>query len=253
MRDFVRNALPRWALHRYRIWNARRQARAFGQLSPAAAFDKIYLEERWGSAGQPSGSGSYGIWAHEYVAYVKELAAEKGLKTAVDIGCGDFNIGSQLAGSFDRYDAVDVSPVIIARNTTRFSHLVNVHFRALDATRDALPVADLVMVRQVLQHLTNAQIEALLRNVEASRPKVVVVAEHGLPNGVAAGFNVDLEGHSPGTRLVNHSCVRIDRPPFSRSAGVVREIPVDRPVLEGVPEHLAIFLWVPAGEARGPG
>ncbi len=245
-RDLARHVAPRWLLRAFRQWRARHLTREFGRLPLQAAFDRIYLEKQWGEGDEPSGSGSYGAWAREYVAFIGDLVAETGAKTAVDVGCGDFNVGSRLCGLFERYEALDVSRVIIERNAARFAHLRHVRFAVADATRDPLPRADIVMIRQVLQHLTNVQIEAILRNAETSGTQLVVVAEHGLPDTHVAAFNLDLEAHSPMTRLIQHSCVRIDKPPFNRPARLARAIPADRPVLGDVPEYLNIFVLEPA-------
>jgi hypothetical protein len=56
-----------------------------------------------------------------------------------------------------KYTACDVVPALISRNQIEFSHL-NVDFRCLDITHDDLPGADVAVLRQVLQHLSNAQI-----------------------------------------------------------------------------------------------
>lgn len=243
LRSLLRAAAPEWVLRRLHRWRVRRQARVFGRLPLAEAFDRIYAHGVWGaSADEPSGSGSYGRWADEYVAYIRALAEQERLRTAVDVGCGDFHVGARLCDLFDRYDALDVSRVIVERNRERFRHLTQVSFAALDATREPLPPADLIMIRQVLQHLSNAQIEAVLRNAEAAARRLIVVAEHGLAADAVSAFNVDLGTHSPGTRLALRSCVRVDRPPFDRPARLAQSIPADRPVLRGVTETLDIYL-----------
>jgi len=243
IRELVRAAAPEWLLRQVQRWRAHRHARTFGRLPIGEAFDRIYAQGLWGDGeAEPSGSGSYGDWAREYVAFVRSQVALHGARTAVDIGCGDFNIGAQLCDMFERYEAIDVSRVIIERNEARFGHLRNVRFSVLDATRDRLPQADLVMFRQVLQHLSNAQIEAALRNAEACGARLIVVAEHALAPEAVAAYNLDLLTHSPSTRLALRSCVRIDRAPFDRPARLARSIPADRPVLRNVPESLDIFV-----------
>jgi hypothetical protein len=243
LRALLRSAAPDWVLQRLHRWRVRQQARVFGRLPLADAFDRVYAQGVWGSGtDQPSGSGSYGRWADEYVAYVRSLVERERLRTAVDVGCGDFHVGARLCDLFDRYDAIDVSRVIVDRNRERFRHLTHVQFAALDATREPLPPADLIMIRQVLQHLSNAQIEAVLRNAEAAARRLIVVAEHGLAAGAVSAYNVDLGTHSPSTRLALRSCVRIDRPPFDRRAQLTKSIPADRPVLRGASETLDIYL-----------
>jgi hypothetical protein len=243
LRAVVRAAAPQWLLRRLHVWRARRHAQTFGRLPIADAFDRVYAQAVWGeSADEASGSGSYGTWASECVAFVESLVAAHGLRSAVGVGCGDFNVGARLCALFERYEALDVSRVIIERNRRRFGHLRNVRFSVVDATREPLPRADLVMVRQVLQHLSNAQIEPVLRNAQTCGARLIVVAEHAIEPSAVTEYNVDLQTHSPGTRLAFRSCVRIDKPPLERPARCVRSIPADRPVLHGLAESLDVCL-----------
>ncbi|MFN3565563.1 MAG: class I SAM-dependent methyltransferase [Burkholderiaceae bacterium] len=243
LRSLLRAVAPDWMLRRMHRWRARQHARVFGRLPLAEAFDRVYAQGLWGaSSDEPSGSGSYGRWADEYVEHVRSLAELEGLRTAVDVGCGDFHVGAELCDRFERYEAIDASRLIIERNRERFRHLPHVRFSVLDATREPLPAADLIMIRQVLQHLSNAQIEAVLRNAEAAARRLIVVAEHGLSAEAISAYNVDLGSHSPSTRLALRSCVRIDRPPFDRRAQLTKSIPADRPVLRGASETLDIYL-----------
>lgn len=69
-------------------------------------FSEIYSEKCWGE-GQTDvspfyfGGGSHGEdIVNEYVEVVKRLIhSQKNITTLVDLGCGDFNIGSKLVGN----------------------------------------------------------------------------------------------------------------------------------------------------------
>jgi len=52
----------------------------------------------------------------------------------------------------------------------------NLTFRAIDAVTDPLPPGDLVIVRQVFQHLRNDQIQAILRKF--GRYRTWIISEH---------------------------------------------------------------------------
>ena len=98
----------------------------------------------------------------------------------VDGGCGDFSIGSRLASKFDEYLALDVSSRIVEINKSRYADLCasgRVTFGFMDMTSTTFPPTDLVLIRQVLQHLTNAQIQKILNNIEASQWRRVLITE----------------------------------------------------------------------------
>lgn len=200
------------------------RARRLAKLSVAEAFDEIYRREYWKQGASLSGVGSEGEWVQRYCQLVEKLAKQLGLRTAVDAGCGDFNVGRELAPSFRAYTALDVSGFIIRRNKATFANLGNVEFRESNLIEEIPPRVDIVMIRQVLQHLTNEQITRILRNVEASRSRYLLVAEEQPSHD---GFipNRDLGSHSVLTRLDAGSAVDITAPPFSRVARLLATFP----------------------------
>lgn len=131
-------------------------------------FSTIYANKMWGggAADYCSGHGSY---LRTHVApYVGALSAFLGEFPSpvdvVDLGCGDFNVSRQIRGKAARYIACDVVPDLIERNKKVYASL-DVDFRVLDITRDAFPEGDVVIVRQVLQHLSNSSIMEVVKKL----------------------------------------------------------------------------------------
>ena len=62
-----------------------------------------------------------------------------------------------------KYIAVDIVENLIERNKTLFKE-DNLEFHCLDIVEDDLPKADCIILRQVLQHLSNAEIETIVKN-----------------------------------------------------------------------------------------
>lgn len=110
-----------------------------------------------------------------YVAAISQFAqALPRPVTAVDVGCGDFNVGRQIAPLFDSYIGCDVVSAVVEENRARFGDM----FLHRDATRDVIPSSDVVIIREVLQHLSNADIAAVLANLKANtRFKYLIVTE----------------------------------------------------------------------------
>jgi hypothetical protein len=198
-----------------------RERRLVSQLPIQEAFDEVYKKGLWGRGDANSGPGSAGDFADRYVAFVQDYAAKHKLRTVVDGGCGDFLVGSRLAPSFDRYTALDVSPFIIDINKRRYAQnptLQHVNFDVADMTAAIFPPADLVLIRQVLQHLTNAQIEKVLQNLEASTWRRALITEDVCDPANDPAPNIDLPTHSVRTRTPLRSGVYIDQAPFHRAA-----------------------------------
>jgi Methyltransferase domain len=205
-------------------------------------FSEIYAAGRWGGGGEfNSGTGSQGDAAARYGRYVRDLLSETGARTAVDLGCGDFRVAAQFVDDLDSYHGVDVVGGLIERNTTLYGR-DGVTFCVLDATDCRLPPADVCLVRQVLQHLSNDQIARILHRCRAY--PLVVVTEHW-PAPEAAGVpNVD-KPHGPDTRLDSGSWVNIAEPPFNcQAVEEVLRVPVTVG-LYGPGETIATQLWRP--------
>ena len=184
-----------------------------------------------------SGSGSAPEYAVPYAEAVNAFVERNGIRTIVDLGCGDFSVGRLLARPGVRYLGVDVVDEVVSRNRERFGS-AEIEFVCLDATADVLPEGDVCLLRQVLQHLSNAEILAVLERTR--RYRFVLVTEHLPPAGASARPNVD-KPHGADTRLVDGSGVFLEEEPFRRKiVEVLLDLPV-RPPLRDPGERLVTF------------
>jgi hypothetical protein len=176
-------------------------------------FTEIYRSNMWGGrVGEAySGPGSDPDVAKPYVRSILKLIEEKGVRSVVDIGCGDFRVGAELVKSGVPYHGVDVVRPLIESHQSRYGG-EKVRFSCLDATTDELPPGDLCLIRQVLQHLSNQQAAAVLN--KCLNYKYLVVTEHMLPVGRLSQPNLDI-AHGADTRSERKSCVMLDREPFN--------------------------------------
>src|SRR5271165_51784 len=159
---------------------AARTERRFEHLTPAEVFGAIYRKKMWGRTGKSdycSGQGShYQYIVGPYVESVRRFLSEfANAPNVVDLGCGDFNVGSQLRDCCAQFVATDVVPELIGRNARVFAHL-KVRFSCVDIITDELPTGDVAFLRQVAQHLNNAQISEIISKLY--RYPWVVVSEH---------------------------------------------------------------------------
>lgn len=132
-------------------------------------FDDIYANRRWKGDGEiSSGLGSATGVFGQYEDFIVKYIEDNGISSMLDIGCGDFQVAgrilSRLSGKVD-YIGADVSTVVIEHNT-RCHAAENVKFIQLDAVNDPLPTTQLVVVREVLQHLSNSDIGKILSKLQ---------------------------------------------------------------------------------------
>lgn len=181
-------------------------------------FAAVYAERKWGTEFESdfsSGTGSHdNNVVTPYVRAVRQfLESQPSPPSVVDLGCGDFYVGQQLRPLCGHYIACDVVPALIQRNKSRFLK-AQVDFRCLDIIDGDLPEGDIVFLRQVLQHLNNAQILRVVNKLD--RYKFLVLTEH-VP--VAPDFPPNLDKTTGGRiRLPQGSGVVLTAPPFGLTA-----------------------------------
>ncbi len=148
IKRIVKSRLPRPALEAW--WKLRRaltQLR-FRQLDRRAAFQRIYRENLWGGQRGEfcSGLGSDADHAATYAALVSDFIREHGVRSVVDLGCGDFTVARRFLTDGIRYVGVDIVPELIdhhrrvhTRDGVSFVclDLVDDPFRQIDSTSPA--------------------------------------------------------------------------------------------------------------------
>lgn len=143
-------------------------------LDLSARFRRIYETNLWGSEVSRSGSGS----VDEQTARIREalpvMLRELGVKSMLDIPCGDFAWMQYVDLSGVRYLGGDIVPDLVHANQQRFGTTsadaasASREFRVLDLTSDALPTVDLVFIRDCLVHLSVANIRKATENLKRS-------------------------------------------------------------------------------------
>jgi len=210
-----------------RLRDLRRKHRIYRQLSLPETFSRIYKTKTWGDGGGPfySGAGSHGPASEHYCASVIRFIREHQVRSLVDLGCGDFSVGSRIVEATGvRYIGIDVVPELI-------EHLKNtvdnplVGFLQADITCDPLPPADLCLIRQVLQHLSNQEIAKVLANLGGFAN---VLISEGVPDRPKT-VNRDKQ-HGPDVRGLYGSGVFVEEPPFSMPAEELWSFPLKKNV-----------------------
>lgn len=177
------------------------------------AMEQIYEMKLWGSgeASFYSGAGSHNtdIINPYKEALLSFLQSFENPLTVCDLGCGDFNIGKDLVNHTKQYTGVDIVGDLIAYNKEKFK-AVNLAFQCLDIATDDLPTGNCAIVRQVLQHLSNKEIQQVLCKLIDF--KYVILTEH-IPEGEFIPNKDIISGQ--GIRLKKQSGVNVIAPPFN--------------------------------------
>ena len=212
MKEFIKEFLPRKILIFFNNIRFTFLHKEFKLYDNAQIFTKIYKNKLWNKKSTidfDSGTGSHEEYiVDKYVNVINKFLLENKV-SVVDIGCGDFNIASKFYFNCKKYFGVDVVKDLINYLNNNYSD-DNLQFINADATIEKLPYADCIIIKEVLQHLTNKDIKLLLENIKDF--KYVIITE-SYPFELDEINKDKIKG--PLSRSYNFSAVEIDKPPFN--------------------------------------
>lgn len=144
-----------------------------------AVMNQIYDRHLWGGNEFDfySGEGSHNpeIITPYLKALIQFLKTHHNNIVVCDLGCGDFNIGKHLVSYSKKYIAIDIVENLIRRNKDLYK-ANNLEFYCFDIAKHEWPLADCIILRQVLQHLSNQEIQNIIKKVV--HYKYIILTEH---------------------------------------------------------------------------
>lgn len=127
-------------------------------------FDNIYTSNKWIFG---SGTGSVAFFNKPYISFLNTFLEEHpDIHTIVDIGCGDWQIGRHIQLGERTYIGCDVSNIIVNKSREKFG-TDKITFVHLDAVTEELPKGDLVIIKDVLQHLPTHSAQGIIEKLDA--------------------------------------------------------------------------------------
>jgi len=129
-------------------------------------FSRIYDDGIW-NQNKPdvpkSGPGSSLANSKAFCAFLDSFCKERSITSIVDIGCGDLTwMPNTEAFRTCKYTGIDIVPSLIEAHKARYPSQT---FLNLDAVTEEVPSGDLVIIRNVLFHLSLDHIQTVLQNI----------------------------------------------------------------------------------------
>lgn len=125
-------------------------------------FSAIYRDRVWGDgSGGGSAPGVAGPWA----AIASKVIADLKPKTVLDVGCGDGWASADIKMDGAWYIGVDPVQEMVDQCNDRYKGNGGRSYFCRDAITEDLPAADLVLLKEVTQHLSDASVLALLEKL----------------------------------------------------------------------------------------
>lgn len=148
----------------------------FKKKNTVEVFSEIYQKKTWNGHESFSGRGSdldqTRVLRHRLPSVIREL----GVKTILDLPCGDFHWMSEVVAAVSDLDYTggDIVSDLVASNNQKHSSN-RVKFKTINLISDTLPPADLLICRDCLVHLSEEDISRALNNIAASNYKYVAL------------------------------------------------------------------------------
>ena len=205
IRTLIKSLLPDFFLsYLYKV-HLRTRGGNYNAMTNKQVFTKIYKEHVWGSDNSNlhvhfSGGGSHDVPSSDaYVSAVADFISRLPNKPdVIDLGCGDFRIGSRIRPLCNKYIACDIVDHVVQDNRENYRDL-GVDFRVFDFTREKCEQADIIFVRHVFQHLSNHDIQLALKNI-VPNCHYLVLTEHFLTSPASGATWTYPPGLVPGLK-----------------------------------------------------
>lgn len=130
-------------------------------------FTYIFENELWDSSESVSGAGSTLEATRPLRRELPGLLSSLGIRSLLDAPCGDFNWMKDVNLDIDYYVGGDIVHDLVAELNEKYGNKER-SFVHLDITSDPLPVADGFLCRDCLLHLSNIEVDEVLRNAVRS-------------------------------------------------------------------------------------
>ena len=181
-------------------------------VSPVSDVFREHYEGPRSQWGHGSGPGSSAFHTIEYQAFLSKFIYLNNIKTVTDIGCGDWQFSRFINFTNTHYLGLDVVDSVIQRNKALHGTDV-VQFRLMPKDLTAIMPTDLLLMKDVLQHLPDAEIVRICRNVVPNFKFSLITNSF---QKLDTSSNIDVEAGS-------FRCLDLAAPPYSMRGAYVLE------------------------------
>lgn len=142
-----------------------------------AAFEKVYATNEWHYG---SGEGSLHKHTRGYAQFLQQFLRENHVRSVVDMGCGDWQFSRFIDWTDIQYHGFDLVQSVIDNNIKQFAK-PGIEFTRYAGDFAELPAADLLIAKDVLQHLAHENIVRFLPTLERYKQCLITncVNPHG--------------------------------------------------------------------------
>ena len=159
----------------YQTWRYKRiiKRQQFSSKSVAEIFTETFRNRYWRSKESVSGQGSELGHTAALRAALPALLHRYGIRSLLDLPCGDFNWMQAVDLAEVRYIGGDIVADLVQQNQQKYGN-ANRTFLQIDLLCDPLPAADCILLRDCLVHFSLTHIAQALDNLKKSDIKYIL-------------------------------------------------------------------------------
>ena len=120
-------------------------------------FKKIYEKDEWGCG---SGIGSLEPYTRKYRKILQDILEKRNIRSVLDIGCGDWQLGSLI--DWPEYTGIDIVSSVVNNLKKKYPY----NFICGNALKMILPQADLLILKDVMQHWLPSEIISFVPKIK---------------------------------------------------------------------------------------
>jgi SAM-dependent methyltransferase len=179
---------------------------SFDDCSVEEVFTSIYDNEVWGVEGEKclSGFGSTVKSTEEYRRFIQNVFVLADIHSVVDAGCGDWVFSKEINWKGINYIGYDAVLSVIEENKNKYGKS-NISFIQGDILSIDLPPADLLICKDVLQHLTNEDVLTFIKQLPKFKYCLIT---NDIDRATNTSQNQDIQRG-------DYRTIDLTRPPFS--------------------------------------
>lgn len=188
-----------------------------------ALYSWVYRNNQWGRS--PVGKRFYSDSPSEasapYRAYLESFLAEHpGLRTILDLGCGDYQLSGETDFGDRIYIGVDIFDELIAHNTELYGDERHI-FLTRDLVEDDMPDGDLCVISMVLYLMSHADVLSILPKLRKYPYVLITDGQADLPREQRRNVDQPTGKYTP--RDLHGAGFYLELPPFELPVEVVSE------------------------------
>ncbi len=134
-------------------------------------FSRIYQHNEWNGIETRSGPGSHREPTRRVVNWLEQFVYEEDIERVLNVGCGE----DWWMPDLPEYVGMDIAPEALA--VARLNHPERTYLW-WDAVNVALPDFDLIICRDVIQHLSIKDGRRMLRHIKESDSKYLLASTY---------------------------------------------------------------------------